>query len=238
MHPNDLTRDVLSRIVGYRVNNVELFQRSFTHKSALSASVATAHYETLEFMGDSVLGFIITKFIFDKFHNEKEGFLTKARTRLVRGKTLANVSKHLGLHNYILMEPVAMQKKWYMNANVLEDVFEALVGAVYMDAGMLTTRKFVIDTFHSMRLFDDEFIRDDDNYKDVLMRSCQKIKFPLPEYTARVTNGDHQVIVEVNKVLLGHGRGQSKREAEQNAAQTALYNWHTLNVGPSQLKTR
>ena len=88
--PPELSRDFVNALVGTKVKDLKLYQRAFTHKSALKRYVGlTDSYETLEFMGDSVLGFIITKHLFDLHEKEQEGFLTKARTKMVRGKTLA-----------------------------------------------------------------------------------------------------------------------------------------------------
>ena len=91
--PPELSRDVVNALVGTKVKDLTLYRRAFSHKSALKRySGLTGSYETLEFMGDSVLGFIITKHLFDLHEKEQEGFLTKARTKMVRGKTLCEIS--------------------------------------------------------------------------------------------------------------------------------------------------
>ena len=88
-----VSRDLMNTLAGTKIKTIELYQRAFTHKSALKRySGLTGSYETLEFMGDSVLGFIITKHLFDLHEKEQEGFLTKARTKMVRGKTLCEIS--------------------------------------------------------------------------------------------------------------------------------------------------
>ena len=103
--PPVLSRDNLNALVGTKIKNMELYQRAFTHKSALKRYTGlTSSYETLEFMGDSVLGFVITKHLFDLHEKEQEGFLTKARTKMVRGKTLCEISKVLGLEKLIIMD--------------------------------------------------------------------------------------------------------------------------------------
>jgi ribonuclease-3 len=98
------------------------------------------HFETLEFIGDSVLGFVITKFLFDQYENKQEGFLTKARTKLVRGETLANIASKLELYKWVQMDEKGMRNGWNKNPKILEDVFESLVGAIYMDLGLLTRK--------------------------------------------------------------------------------------------------
>ena len=146
--PPELDRNVINGLVGTKVKNMQLYQRCFTHKSALKRySGLTGSYETLEFMGDSVLGFIITKHLFDKYEEQQEGFLTKARTKMVRGKTLCEISKTLGLDKLILMDEKGERNGWNSNEHIMEDVFEALVGAIYLDLGMIHAKNFVLDSF-------------------------------------------------------------------------------------------
>ena len=90
--PPVLIHGDIEHLVGTKIRDVSLYQRAFTHKSALKKYRGLASsYETLEFMGDSVLGFIITRYLFDKYQDEQEGFLTKARTKMVRGTTLCEI---------------------------------------------------------------------------------------------------------------------------------------------------
>jgi ribonuclease-3 len=215
----DLSRALINTIVGTKVNNLTLYQRAFTHKSALKRYQGLTHsYETLEFMGDSVLGFIITKYLFDLYEEKQEGFLTKARTKMVRGKTLCEISKFLGLQKLVLMDEKGERNGWVTNDNIMEDVFEALVGAIYLDLGMVHAKNFILDTFSKV-----ETSLEDDNYKDQLMRWCQVLKFPLPEYNVLShTNGTFCVQVVVDGLDCGCGFATTKKEAEQNAAQIVL----------------
>lgn len=217
--PPELERSMLSALVGTKVNKIEFYRRAFTHKSALKRYKGlSGSYETLEFMGDSVLGFIITKYLFDLYEKEQEGFLTKARTKMVRGKTLCEISKVLGLDEHILMDEKGIRNGWNNNANILEDVFEALVGAVYLDLGLIAAKKFVFDCFSKVQTS-----LHDDNYKDQLMRWCQALKLPLPDYKIiSHENGTFAVIVFVDDRDSGWGFGTTKKEAEQNAAEIAL----------------
>ena len=176
--PPELSRDVVNALAGTKIKDLALYRRAFTHKSALKRySGLTGSYETLEFMGDSVLGFIITKHLFDLHEKEQEGFLTKARTKMVRGKTLCEISKVLGLEKLILMDEKGERNGWNMNENIMEDVFEAFVGAIYLDLGMVHAKRFVLDSFTKVQT---SLV--DDNWKDQLMRWCQALKYALPEY--------------------------------------------------------
>ena len=98
-----IDRSSIENLVGTKISNIDLYQKAFTHKSALKENEdLSGSFETLEFIGDSVLGFVITKFLYDKYENRQEGFLTKARTKLVRGETLAFIASKLGLNNWII----------------------------------------------------------------------------------------------------------------------------------------
>ncbi|BAT22525.1 hypothetical protein [Yellowstone lake phycodnavirus 3] len=215
----DISRDSLNALVGTKVKNIALYQRAFTHKSALKRySGLTGSYETLEFMGDSVLGFIITKHLFDLHEKEQEGFLTKARTKMVRGKTLCEISKVLGLDKLILMDEKGERNNWNTNEHIMEDAFEALVGAIYLDLGMVHAKTFVMDSFSKVKT---SLV--DDNWKDQLMRWCQALKYPLPEYRlAGNVNGQFFITVVVDGMDCGSGFASTKKQAEQNAAEIVL----------------
>ena len=176
-----IEKNKIEDLIGTRINNVELYQKAFTHKSALKEyEKLTESFETLEFMGDSVLGFVITKFLFDKYENRQEGFLTKARTRLVRGETLTNIAIKLGLNDLVLMDEKGMRNGWNNNPKILEDVFEALIGAIYMDLGLLHAKEFILLIYNDPEYVNLNAIMIDDNFKDHLMRYCQIMNLPLP----------------------------------------------------------
>lgn len=217
--PPEIDRNFLNSLVGIKVKNIELYRRAFTHKSALKRYRGlTGSYETLEFMGDSVLGFIITKHLFDLYESKQEGFLTKARTKMVRGETLCRIAEKLQLSDKILMDEKGIRNNWNTNPKILEDVFEAIVGAIYLDLGVVHTKKFVFDSFDKV-----ETSLKDDNYKDQLMRWCQALKYPLPEYqiTGRI-NEQFFITVIVDGVECGSGFASTKKQAEQNAAEIVL----------------
>ena len=171
-------RSVLDALVGTKIKDQNLYIRAFTHKSALKRyENLKESYETLEFMGDSVLGFVVTKFLFDKYEKEQEGFLTKIRTKMVRGTTLAALARVLGFDKWILMDEKGERNGWNTNPKILEDVFEAFIGAIYLDLGMIHAKRFILCSFEKV-----ETNLVDDNYKDQLMRWCQAEKLPLPDY--------------------------------------------------------
>jgi len=216
----NVSQQEVEQLVGTKIKDLSLYQKAFTHKSALKEHEnLTQSFETLEFMGDSVLGFVITKWLFDKFEDKQEGFLTKARTKLVRSETLASIALKLGLNKLVLMDEKGMRNEWNNNPKILEDVFEALVGAIYMDLGLLHAKEFVLRIYNDPQYVDLKCIMVDDNFKDHLMKYCQITNIPLPEY--RVVShyeGDFYIDAYVNGEFAGRGQAKSKKQAEQLAA--------------------
>ncbi len=211
----------IEQLVGTKIKNLDLYQKAFTHKSALKEyEQFTDSFETLEFIGDSVLGFVITKFLFDRYESRQEGFLTKARTKLVRGETLAKIANALNLNELVIMDEKGMRNGWNNNPKILEDVFEALIGAIYMDIGLIHAKEFILRIYQDTKFVDLNSIMVDDNYKDHLMRHCQVNGWPLPEY--RVVGhyeGLFYIDIFINDGCMSRGIAKSKKQAEQNAAQ-------------------
>ena len=226
----NINKSMIEELIGTKPTKLDLYQKAFTHKSALKEyEELTGSFETLEFIGDSVLGFVITKYLYDRYEEKQEGFLTNVRTQLVRGETLAGIANKLGLHKHVLMDEKGMRNGWNTNPKILEDVFEALIGAIYIDLGLLHAKQFVLSIYENPQLVDMKSIMVDNNYKDHLMRYTQSNSLPLPDY--RVTtqiDGIFTVDVFVDNVFLGRGYAKSKKHAEQNAAKAFFY--------PPQLK--
>lgn len=216
-----LTKEKVESLIDTKIKNLGLYQKAFTHKSALKEyEQFTESFETLEFIGDSVLGFVITKFLFDRFEERQEGFLTKARTKLVRGETLARIANALGLNEFVIMDEKGIRNGWNNNPKILEDVFEALIGAIYVDIGLLHAKEFILRIYQDPKLVDLNSIMIDDNYKDKLMRYCQVNNWQLPEYrVAGHHEGIFYIDIYINNMFCSRGAAKSKKQAEQNAAQ-------------------
>lgn len=220
-----IDRITIETLVGTKISNIDLYQKAFTHKSVLKEDpTLTGSFETLEFIGDSVLGFVITKFLYDKYEDRQEGFLTKARTKLVRGETLAGIASKLELYKWIRMDEKGMRNQWIHNPKILEDVFEALVGAIYMDMGLLHAKEFILRIYNNPEYVNLQSIMIDDNFKDHLMRYCQSNALELPVYSIiSHDNGIFCMTVCVGGVCLGTGHAKNKKQAEQNAAKAFFY---------------
>jgi ribonuclease-3 len=220
-----IDRATIENLVGTKISNITLYQKAFTHKSALKENEnLSGSFETLEFIGDSVLGFVITKFLYDKFEERQEGFLTKARTKLVRGETLASIASKLELYKWIQMDEKGMRNEWNHNPKILEDAFEALVGAIYMDLGLLHTKEFILRIYNDPQFVNLDSIMVDDNFKDHLMRYCQSNGLQLPVYSiVRHDSGVFYIAVFVDNVCVGQGYAKNKKLGEQYAAKSFFY---------------
>jgi ribonuclease III len=219
-----LTRQALERVLGFRVLDFDKYLSVFTHKSAVR-DTGRQSYERYEYIGDSVINFVVAKFLFDRFPEADEGFLTRVRTKLVSGKFLAELSARLGLQHLITMNRKAIQQGWFNNPRIMEDVFESLVGCIYLDLGLMPARNFLLAVIEQYSRFDD--VLKDTNYKDALMRYAQANGMPLPEY--RVLNDPQltrqplfTVVAVLNGTAFGSGTDGSKKGAEQRAAEESL----------------
>ena len=223
-----ITREDINRITGYNPINVLTYQKAFIHKRVLrflSDTELKNSYERYEFLGDSVLNLIIADFIFREYPNEEEGFLTKIKTKLVNGKTLAFFTKQLKLDEFLVISQNVEKINGRKNDRILEDIFEAFLCSIHLDLGYKYVENFILNTVLKFINFDE--IREDNNYKDILLRKCQKLLQINPEYELTSTSGPgHKKtftsIVIINGDRYCTGVGYTKKESEQMASKNTL----------------
>ena len=230
-----VSRNEIEKLVGFRVRDTNIYLRAFVHKSVLKyiknqnqvqvQSYMKKSNETSEFGGDAALGFIVADYLIDKYPNEDEGFLTRLRTKIVNGKSLAEIAKMLNLGSYVLMSQHVEKNNGRDNCKILEDAFEALLYAIYKDLGFMKLRAFI----HKMldNYIDFNKILKNENYKDILLRYCQARAIELPIYeTINCTGPPHNIKftrnVIINGTVCGEGTAKSKKDAEQIAAKQAI----------------
>ena len=211
-------------IPSFKVNNENIYTNAFVHKSAIR-DVGCASNERLEFVGDSVLGLIIAKYLYEKYPNENEGFLTRVRTKIVSGQSLAKIARNLGLDQFMIMNEKAMTNEWNTNPRILEDAMESLIGAIFLDHNLDVATSFVLKVIQTH--IEEETMLKDTNYKDGLMKLFNSKSLPQPVYTIKTENGpDHNKIFTVQILVEGkvvaEGFEKNKKQAEQKAAQRLL----------------
>lgn len=226
-------RNEIETILNMRVRDITLYQEALLHKSAVKLYNCDRSNERLEFIGDSVLNFIIAKYLYDKYPNENEGFMTKLRTKIVSGKCLSQISRKMGLQNHIRMNQKALRQNWNENPRILEDAFESLIGAIYLDQGLYVTIQFILDQIN--KNIDFTMLLQDTNYKDILMRYTQTKGIKLPIYNLVDEDGpNHEKVFSVEVVIedhkMGMGKAKSKKSAEQFAAHQALLSLNCLDT--------
>lgn len=214
-----ISKSEIESILNININDVEQYQKAFIHKSAIE-DVCMSSYERLEFVGDSVINLITAKYLFSKFPNENEGFLTRARTKIVSTDGLSKIAQKLNLSDHIVMNETGKQNNWSQNSKIQEDVLEALFGSIIFDQGFDIAEKVFLTMIEKYVDWDIEI---NDNYKDKLTSFAKTKGFTKVEYNiVKKENNDHivQVIIDGNKMC--EGTHKQKKKAEQIAAQRAL----------------
>lgn len=212
----------LSKKLGYTFNDQSLLLQALTHRSAKGA-----HNERLEFLGDSILGFIIAETLYDKFPRQNEGELTRMRSSLVKGVTLAELGRDFNLGEFLILGPGELKSGGHRRDSILEDAVEAIIGAVYIDSDIYTCKDLVLNWF-SQRL---NVIKPGQEQKDPktrLQEYLQGRKIPLPQYEVIDTTGqshNQEFTVRCTTKELSIDvvtKGTSRRKAEQAAAEKVL----------------
>ena len=213
--------------IGYHFNNVSLLKEALTHSSFANEhrSQHIKYNERLEFLGDTVLSIVVSDYIFKNCPELPEGELTKLRASLVCEKSLYEFAKRIDLGNYLLLSKGEKNNGGADRPSILSDAFEALIAAIYIDGGMKSASKHILN-FVVPEIKNTKKKRIND-YKTTLQEIIQKNPGEQLEYVLVDESGpDHNkhfvVEVHLNSNVIGKGGGRSKKEAEQQAAREAL----------------
>lgn len=209
------------------INNKELSTKAFTHRSYLNEAKRTMESnERLEFLGDSILSFIISEHLFNTYPDFNEGILTNLRSLVVNTKSLAKEAHNLDFGQYLLLSKGEEESKGRKNDSILANTFEAFIGALYMDQGIPAVKKFLEDTLipHIEEYVEKKVFKDP---KSLLQENVQAKKQNSPSYKVLNEEGPaHAKIFTVGVFIenenCGIGTGHTKQEAEERAAKQAL----------------
>ncbi len=219
--------DALEAQLGYRFQDLQLLRLALSHPSvAQEQGIKLGNNQRLEFLGDSVLGLILTEELYRRFPGVEEGSLTQARARMVNGRFLAQQARRLGIPPYLILSRGEDHSGGRERHSNLANALEAIMGAMYMDGGLAAAREFVL------RVFGPELEREppgsgSDNPKGRLQERLQVDASPPPVYQLMAASGpDHdrryECAVYHLRRELARGTGRSKKEAETAAALAAL----------------
>ncbi|NDV92161.1 ribonuclease III [Alteromonas sp. 345S023] len=212
----------LNKAIGYTFSDVALLEQALTHRSA-----AKKHNERLEFLGDAILGMVIGETLYKRFPNVPEGKLTRMRSTLVKGDTLAELAREACMGELLLLGPGELKSGGHRRSSILADAVEALLGAIYLDSGMEAVRS-VIDRLWESRIEKLDPNAHPKDSKTRLQEYLQGKKLPLPTYEViSITGKDHAQTFEVCCKVEGESTpvsatGNSRRKAEQEAARLTL----------------
>ena len=222
----------LSRRLGLPFSDLSLLTTALTHSSFVNENPSRSGQdnERLEFLGDAVLSLVVGEWVFNRFPEKPEGDLTKLRSALVRNEQLAKFSRKLDLSRALRLGRGAYITGIHDRDNLLGSAFEALVGALYLDAGMQAVKDFVLPILEEVR---DPVMNGNNDPKSKLQEWVQSCGLGKPFYRLVSTSGpSHEAVfemeVEIAGVVKGHGTGTSKSYAEHAAAQDAINN---LEIG-------
>lgn len=212
----------LTAKLGHEFKTPALLEQALRHRS-----MRADHNERLEFLGDSVLNFIIAAELFQRYPHAKEGDLSRMRANLVNGDMLAEIAQEFALGDYLQLGVGELKSGGSQRSSILADALEAIIGAIYLDAGFQVVQPLVLIWFSS-RLNDIKNLSKQKDAKTTLQESLQARSLALPIYTITHTEGEaHAQVFHVEcKVehlsFIGIGSGTSRRRAEQEAAQHFL----------------
>jgi|TARA_B110000971_G_C20036918_1_gene514868 ribonuclease-3 len=245
---NDITNIMKKlNINDFSTTNLKSYQKSFTHKSYCKLRdydeykypgdnylpLQNDSYETIEFLGDSILGSVVSSYIYRRFHliyGETEGFLTKLKIRLVCGENLADVSEKMKLSEYLIISKhIEENCSGRGNKNILEDVLEALIGTLYIDKGYEYTEKFIIAVIETYCDFT-EIILKDTNYKDQISRYFQQTFSLYPKYKTEKYDAVFRSSIFNGETLIKVGTGDTKKKAEQDVSKKALIHFNVITA--------
>ena len=207
--------------------NKQLFEQAFTHRSYLNETKSKdASNERLEFLGDSILSFVVSDYFYRKYEEFNEGTLTNLRSQLVNTKSLAETAEELGFGQYLKLSKGEEDSQGRQNQSLLADSYEAYIGALFLDQGIAPTTKFITDTLipKARAIIENKDFKDP---KSLFQEHIQGQAHASPHYKVLFEEGPSHakvftVGVYVKDVLLGQGVGKSKQEAEESAAKQAL----------------
>jgi ribonuclease-3 len=218
----------LQKQIGVRFLDLSLLEQALTHRSYshVTSRNRDASNERMEFLGDSVLGLAVSQFVYLQFPDRPEGALSKMKSLLVSRKVLSSVSRDAGLGEYILLSGEESEMGGRERESILSDVYEGVIGAIYLDQGYRAASRFIHDT---LLVEINDILKDEEhtNYKSLLQEFVQSRRLSHPMYRVHAEQGpEHEkefaVEVVVKGEVWGLGRGKNKKDAEQAAAREAL----------------
>lgn len=219
-------RQKLKNILGFYPGNLALYRQAFRHSSMGNHNEHLQSNERLEFLGDVILGAIVSEYLFKLYPKKDEGFLTQIRSRIVNGQHLYALSKKFGFDAFLHSN---LTKKEKVSSSAYGDVFEAFIGALFMDKGFEVTRKFVLNRIIKIHLDMSQLLQNDTDYKSQFQILMQRKKKRFEYVTLKEDRVGKEKLytiqLSIEGVPFAEFEHKSKKVAEQKVAQLALENF-------------
>jgi len=202
---------------GFIPNNIELYKLALIHKSAsfVLSDGSQINNERLEYLGDAVIEAVTSDFLYIEFPDRSEGFLTQLRSKIVSRQSLNELAVKLGLDKLLMVHTGAT----IAQKHIYGDAFEAMMGAIYLDQGYNFVNRLLINRIYADYLDMEELTEEETDFKSRLIEWCQKNRHSVQFRTKHGSvNGNFVATIYIDNMEVGHGTGESKKEAEQNAA--------------------
>jgi len=241
-----LSDNDLKELLGqYQYKNINLFRNAFVHKSYCTMKnynfnqgnvncpdncipLQEVSYERLEFLGDSILGSVVAKYMYDRFPDQNEGFLSKMKTKIVNGKMLGFLAEQINFPKFAIISKQVEESNGRNNYKIMEDILEAFIGAIYEDSNDYNeVSKWIINLIEK-QIDMTALIVKNTNYKDMLLTYMQNHFQDTPKFfEVNVITKDNvkiftYVVRDRDNNILGTGQGNNKRDAENNCSYNAL----------------
>ena len=212
---------VVDDMFGFIPNNIELYKLALIHKSASVELEDGSHInnERLEFLGDAVIESVTSDYLFIEFPDRDEGFLTQVRSKMVSRQSLNRIASAIGLDKHVISNAAGNTTQ----KHIYGDAFEAMMGAIYLDQGYDFVNRLLINDIFARHLSLDDVLQSETDFKSRLIEWCQKNHYSIEFRTTSdgSSSASHPGFVStvyVDGIAVGHGSGDSKKAAEQNAA--------------------
>ena len=210
----------LEKQIKYKFINISYLEKALTHRSV--KNYYEGNYERLEFLGDAIIDHVVSLWLFKKYTQSNEGALTKKRAALVNRDFLAMLGKKLNIIDLVIIDSGVETDDNKVSNNISADVYEAIVGAIYLDGGYVNAAKFIQNTLCLSEKLSDE----NTNYKGQLIEYCHSKNFPPPQFEIVESHGPEHNRTFTVKVSINdnkwRGIGSTKKSAEQDSAKRAI----------------
>lgn len=215
---NQILNRWLKTTLGCAPKQLSIYVEALTHPSFSNENKLSYNYQRLEFLGDSILNFLVAEYLYNKYKKQNEGALTISRSKMVQGKAEVYAAKRINLQNFILLGKGLNKAK--CSDKIIEDGFEALIGAIYLDLGLDAVNKFLRKTIFSYESH--ALLQDTKDYKTLVQEALVKHNVKNSMYRLKQINKEtFEAKLVSHGITYGHGIGHNKKEAMTFAAKNA-----------------